>query len=199
MEKWLIAWLQLTSNSYKNGTCSTTFRASEFLVIYKPDQYSRYFLFSWFSLTSFWLTYLVSNQMKWTYKTIFTIQLLLCQIFKHRSQLETRHLQETKQYYCSNNNNNEGALGARGAKPFQFHVKRIISMYNYWENCISTYLTSMKYPMNHRSLTSKSLMPATPSAMNEDVVLNVSNYSWNHHSHDPFKFPWLFPDFSQHF
>ena len=28
----------------------------------------------------------------------------------------------------------------------------------------------MKYPMNHRSLTSKSLMPATPSAMNEDVV-----------------------------
>ena len=85
----------------------------------------------------------------------------------------------------------------RGAKPFQFHVKRIISTYSYWENCISTYLTSMKYPMNHRSLTSKSLMPATPSAMNEDVVQNVSNYSWNHHSHDPFKIPWLFLDFSQ--
>ena len=73
-------------------------------------------------------------------------------------------------------------------------------MYSYWENCISTYLTSMKYPMNHRSLTSKSLMPATPSAMNEDVVQNVWNYySQNHHSHDPFKIPRLFPDFSQHF
>ena len=44
---------------------------------------------------------------------------------------------------------------------------------------------------NGRSLTSKSLMPATPSAMNEDVVQNVSNYLWNHHSHDPLKIPWL--------
>ena len=66
----------------------------------------------------------------------------------------------------------------------------------------------MKYQMNHRSLMSKALMPATPSAMNEDVV---QNYSWNHHIartrskfpdysltfHNSFNFPWpitKFPD-----
>ena len=69
----------------------------------------------------------------------------MCQIFKHGRNWKLGTCRKQKQYYCSNNSNNEAALEARGAKPFQFHVKRIISMYSYWENCISTYLISMKY------------------------------------------------------